>query len=148
MPKPANLKAPIWDRAALNALELLYQANWRWHAIAAHVSAVEGFERSANACRMKAQGLGITRPERHRTALADDRYDADLRDLMVLDYSVTRMSRALEQQYGRSFGTSFVWQRLRTIGGSYYGAWRKRAAERHARGLAGISRKGQRRRAA
>lgn len=143
MPKPANLKAPIWGRAALNALELLYDANWRWHAIAAHVSAVDGFERNANACRKKAQQLGITRPERHRTALADDRYDADLRDLMVLDYSVTRMCQELERQYGRTYSTGFVWQRLRTIGGSYYGAWRKRAADRHARGLAGICRKGQ-----
>lgn len=143
-----NCQRPQWTRAETDALEMLYLANWRWAAIAVHFSAIDGVERNANACRKKAQSCGITLPERHRTALAVDRYDADLGDMMMMDYSVSRMCRELEGQYGRSFRPSFVWQRLVTIGGSAYRAWQKRAAERHSRGLSGICRKGQGRTAA
>jgi len=139
---------PTWSRAAVNAMEHLYTANWRWAAIAAHVSAVDGVQRNANACRKKAQACGITLPERHATALQVGRFDDDLADLMVLDYSVPRMCRELERQHGRAFGPSYVWQRLTKIGGSAYHAWRLRAAERHSRGLTGIVRKGQGRKVA
>lgn len=137
-----------WSRSAINAMHVLYEANWRWHAIAAHCGAIDGVTRSPGACSKKAHACGFVKPERLHTALADDRYDGDLADMMMMDYSVPRMTRELARQYGRQFRPSFVWQRLSQADWVTYCAWRKRAAERHSRGLTGINRKGQGRKVA
>lgn len=118
-----------WTRTQVNAMHALYDANWRWSAIATHVSAI-GPERTVKACIRKAQDCGITLPERNVTALEITTYDDDLRDMMLLDYSQAQMCRELSAQYGRHLAVSTINNRLKKIGGYDYLSWQKRAKKR------------------
>ena len=59
MPKPINTKRPPWTQSEMNALVLLYEAGWRWDAIAAHVSGIHGNRRTYRACQSRGEYLGI-----------------------------------------------------------------------------------------
>ena len=127
------MKAPKWGRPATNALEMLYLANWRWAAIAVHVSAVDGVERTAGACQRRAKDCGMIDRARMRDALTVTQYDRDIEDMVVLDYSAPQMAAALEVQYGRTFHASWVYKRLAAGNATSFFAWRRRAAERKRR---------------
>ncbi len=140
--------APRWSRSAINALHLLYRAGWRWAAIAAHVSAVDGHPRNERACRHKADACGMLDSSRiYGATLAIPDYDDDITDMMTMDYSLKRMADELTLQHGRRVTGSFVHKRMTTMGATYQ-AWRKRASQRRSRGQTGINRKGQGRAAA
>lgn len=142
------MNAPRWSRSAINALHTLYQAGWRWKAIAVHVSAVDGHPRSPKSCTQKAKTCGMLDSSRiYGAALAIPDYDADIADMMTLDYSLQRMAGELSKQYGRRIMTGFIYKRMTAMGAPYR-AWQKRASQRRSRGQAGINRKGQGRAAA
>ncbi|WP_299312993.1 hypothetical protein [uncultured Halomonas sp.] len=48
-------KHTAWSPTAIGAMEFLRNAGWQWPAIAAHVSAIDGVERTRDACRYKAR---------------------------------------------------------------------------------------------
>lgn len=123
---------PNWSRSAINALDLLYRARWRWAAIAAHVSGIDGIPRSTEACRLKAKQCGLIDPA-NKGVPAVTEFDDDLRDMMVLDFSSHEMREELEAQYGRPFNQSWVHSRLKAIGGNYYAAWQRRGSDRISR---------------
>ena len=135
--------SPRWSRPAINALHLLYQAGWRWAAISAHVSAVDGHPRTRRACISKAETLGIIDPARIAGAtLSMPEYDDDIADMLILDYSLARMAAELSEQYGRRISGRFVHKRIKHLG-STGRAWRLRASQRRSKGQTGINRKGQ-----
>jgi hypothetical protein len=140
--------SPRWSRPAINALHMLYRAGWRWAAISTHVSAVDGHPRSTYACRQKADSCGMLDSSRiYGAALAVPDYDADIADMMVMDYSLQRMADELSRQHGRRIMVGFIYKRMTKMGQTYT-AWRKRAGARRSRGQTGINRKGQGRAAA
>jgi len=137
------MTAPRWSRSAINALHTLYQAGWRWKAIAVHVSAVDGYPRSPKSCTQKAKTCGMLDSSRiYGAALSLPEYDADIHDMMMMDYTLPRMAEELSQQYGRRIMTGFIYKRM-TAMGTTYRAWQKRASQRRSRGQTGINRKGQ-----
>src|SRR5690554_188329 len=88
-------KYTAWSPAAINAMEFLYNAGWQWPAIAAHVSAIDGVERTRDACRCKAHRLMMTRGRPRGRAPMHD-IVADIEDMMILGYSTRQMARELE----------------------------------------------------
>ena len=141
------MRAPNWGRSATNALEVLYTANWRWPAIAVHVSAVDGVERTAYACQRRARDCGMIDRARMRNALTMTQYDKDIEDMAVLDYSAPQMATALEVQYGRRFHASWVYKRLAAGNATSFKAWRQRAAARKRKRISEGRRIGLRRKA-
>jgi len=122
---PANTLHPAWQPAETNALELLYNAGWRWAAISAHVSGIYGHHRSRDACRVKGAAIGLTtgKPKvRDPLTLA-----GDIEDMMILGYSARRMARELGVE------KSTVLRHIRAhISPSRRVAWLKDAKRRHA----------------
>ena len=129
------MRGKRWSPAATNALELLYNAGWRWSAIAAHCTAVSGHPRSVPACQRRAQAIGITRRDRLAWKRLPAAWDDDLMDMMVMDYSMPQMAAEMRRQHGASVTQGWIHKRLTEIGGAYYAAWQKRKEGRHSRGV-------------
>ena len=91
MPRPARLRAPIWQPAESTALVMLYRAGWSWHAISAHVSGIYGHPRSYKACQSRGSYLGILESIRQGRPALDVSLD-DLEDLVILGYSIRRIA--------------------------------------------------------
>jgi hypothetical protein len=126
MPKPICLQSPTWDRVELDALEILYTAGWSWPAVSAHISQLVR-ERSADACRVRAQRLGVAKPER-RGRPAITAHDADLEDMVILGYSTRRMAAEL------GLSQSWVAQRIpEVVSPSRLHAWRSQSRKRLSR---------------
>jgi len=125
----ANCKRPAWTRAEMTALEMLYEAGWRWGAIAAHISGIHGHRRTYRACQSRGEYLGILKAERqgHVPSAA---YDEDIHDMMLLDLSSYEMAEELSRQYGRPFTQMWVYSRIKLASPPLLVAWRKRAGAR------------------
>lgn len=121
-----------WSRPALNALDLLYRAGWRWAAISAHVSAVDGIERTPKACRRKASDIRLTTPAGKAWRAYDHLLD-DLYDLMVLDYSAAEIVDALEGQHGVRLTPKWVGQAGKRLPSGVLSGWKARRHGRMAR---------------
>ncbi|MDX1466238.1 MAG: hypothetical protein R3215_11105 [Halomonas sp.] len=120
-----------WSRPALNALELLYTSGWLLEAIALHCGAIDGCERTRGAIFAKARAIGLKQGRiggRYRAR--GDRYDDDLREMMSLDFSQSRMARELQAQHRLPFSQAWVVRRMDRIGGPEVAAWRRRASKR------------------
>ena len=131
-------KYTAWSPAAINAMEFLYNAGWQWPAIAAHVSAIDGVERTRDACRCKAHRLMMTRGRPRGLAPMHD-IVADIEDMMILGYSTRQMAREL----GCSQTT--VMRKIETFSPQRRVAWKRDLSERHAKA---VSRSWVKRRAA
>ena len=85
-----------WWSSELDALELLYNAGWKWPAIRAHLAGWRGVQRTVEAVRAKGKQIGVTagKPRGHTPmSIADD-----LEDLMILG----RSSREIAEELGVS----------------------------------------------
>lgn len=117
-----------WSRAAINAMEFLYLAGWQWPAIAAHVSGIDGVERTRDACRCKSHRLAITKGgKRGRTPIIN--VEDDIEDMMILGYSTRRMAREL------GVSQSTVMRKMDNLTPQRRRAWIATQSERHAKAV-------------
>ena len=127
-----NCKRPAWTPAEMTALVMLYEAGWRWGAIAAHVSGIHGNPRTYRACQSRGEYLGILKPER-QGFVPSTAYDEDIHDMMLLDLSSYEMAEELSRQYGRPFTQMWVYSRIKLASPPLLVSWRKRAGGRMSR---------------
>ena len=124
-----------WSDAEIDALKRLYKAGWRWPAIAAHVSRVNGVERTPSACQTRARRLGILDPARKGRRHFAHNYDDDIAALMGDNFSLSGMVEAIYARYGVKVSASYVSSRARKQNHAYPG-WKKRTNERMSSGVA------------
>lgn len=125
---------PPWTDAEIDALERLYKARLRWPAIAAHVSSVNGMERTPSACQTRARRLGILDPARKGQQNFAHNHDADIAKLMDDNFSLSEMVKAIQERYGVKVSASYVNSRARKQNHAYPG-WKKRENERMSKGV-------------
>ena len=111
-----------WRPAETNALELLYRAGWTWAAIAVHVSAIYGHDRTRESCRTKGRNLLLTAGKGKAWMRKD--IDDDLEDLLILGYDGRRIADEL------GVNRKTVTKRARKIGGPLYAAWLRKSQAR------------------
>jgi len=115
-----------WSRAELDTLERCYLAGMRWHHIADAVSAVQGVERTREACRIKAQRLTLTRGR--AKGKPPRQVQEDVLDMVILGYSTRRIAAEL------GISQSSACRRIARLSPQRQNAWRQQVGERVAKG--------------